>query len=366
METIDIPKTYGALLIGTLFASFLSGVTTVQSVVYFKLYPNDNFLTKGLVTVVWALDTVHSALIWDSMWLYLIEGFGDRSRIRTIPLYAQLFLKFVTFPDQRGQDYCTDNSLYRSPYFTRSFLLCTAHFHPQQEELLAYYPRNRSCGLPSLLCMWCVLRSHRIQLQAKSGWRVAATSAEMIRLSNFPDFKEQFRWLFSLGLALSSAVDVLITLSLFFLLWMSRSRSLSLNGVIDSMILYTFEIGSLTCFATIVSMICWLALSNNLIFLGLHFVIGKLYANSLMASLNTRHQLRRAHANFGAFHNHSPSTSSVNISRRRTGCHLPSFKPDSYSHTSDVQLQHVQINVEKSIQYDDVTPVPLKDLDGRQ
>ncbi|KAG7100194.1 hypothetical protein E1B28_001971 [Marasmius oreades] len=31
----------------------------------------------------------------------------------------------------------------------------------------------------------------------------------------------------------------------------------------------------------------------NLIFLGLHFIIGKLYTNSLLASLNTRKELRK-------------------------------------------------------------------------
>jgi len=106
----------------------------------------------------------------------------------------------------------------------------------------------------------------------------------MIRLEKFSTFKEQFRWLFSLGLALSSTVDILVTISLCVLLQNSRTLSLSLDQILDSLIRYTFEIGSLTCAGTIVSMICWLAMSDNLIFMGLHFVIGKLYANSLLAT----------------------------------------------------------------------------------
>lgn len=137
----------------------------------------------------------------------------------------------------------------------------------------------------------------------------------------------------------------------------------SLNSVIDSLILYTFEIGSLTgyvtsiwsvhqcfltaghSFATIVSMICvrtfpptsvshtligkkWLSVKNTLIFLGLHFIIAKRkltfvvegsrcwynlsirqllhgFVSHIRLSrtitydirrLNTRHQLRQAHA----------------------------------------------------------------------
>lgn len=40
---------------------------------------------------------------------------------------------------------------------------------------------------------------------------------------------------------------------------------------------------------------------TNLVFLGLHFVIGKLYANSLVASLNTRKELRQLRAKIRAW-----------------------------------------------------------------
>lgn len=68
-----------------------------------------------------------------------------------------------------------------------------------------------------------------------------------------------------------------------------------MNHVLDKLILYSFENGSLTCAAVVVSMICWLERGNNLIFLGLHFVISKFYANSLLATLNTRKGLRPGH-----------------------------------------------------------------------
>ncbi|KAG6919898.1 hypothetical protein DXG01_015606 [Tephrocybe rancida] len=119
----------------------------------------------------------------------------------------------------------------------------------------------------------------------------AATSAEMIRLGTFSSYKAEFRWLFSLGLALSSVVDILVTMSLFILLRKSRTKSMSLDHIIDALILYAFEVGCLTCTGTIVALICWLTMDDNLIFMGLYFVIGKLFANSLLAALNSRHGL---------------------------------------------------------------------------
>jgi len=124
----------------------------------------------------------------------------------------------------------------------------------------------------------------------------ATTTGQMIRLHSFTAFKAQFRWLFTLGLALSSTVDIIITASLLFLLHESRTGTNRLNDVIDSLIRYTFETGSLTCAGTIVTMICWLALSHSLVFMGLHFVISKLYANSLLVTLNTRQIIRSTHS----------------------------------------------------------------------
>ncbi|PBK61366.1 hypothetical protein ARMSODRAFT_1025688 [Armillaria solidipes] len=96
-----------------------------------------------------------------------------------------------------------------------------------------------------------------------------------LRLKTYSAFKQDFRWVFTLGLALSSAVDILITGSLFGLLHTSRSDAENLKAVIDSLILYTFETGSLTCAATIIDMACWITMSSNLIFMGLHFFLGK-------------------------------------------------------------------------------------------
>ncbi|KAF4603843.1 hypothetical protein EYR38_004259 [Pleurotus pulmonarius] len=118
------------------------------------------------------------------------------------------------------------------------------------------------------------------------------TTYQLIKLDSLNVFTHRFHWSFTLGLALSSTLDILITGSLCYYLSNSRNPSSSLNLVIDVLILYAFENGALTTAATIVSMICWLIMPHNLIFMGLHFIISKFYANSLLATLNTRKRLR--------------------------------------------------------------------------
>lgn len=301
---VDIARNHGALLLGGLVAAGLSGIVTVQAIIYFKLYPLDSPILKSLVLIIWSLDVTHIGLVCAAIWNYLIEDFGLADDINIIPLSLSLTIVFTAI----------------LTFFVHCFF---AH------RIFLLSKRNWYLTAPILLLATCRLCS------------ASTTSAEMIRLQMFSLFKAQFRWLFSLGLALSSIVDIQITISLFVLLQNSRSRSLSLNHIIDSLILYTFEIGSLTCAGTIVSMICWLTMNSNLIFMGLHFVIGKLYANSLLAALNTRHELRRQR--------HSSRDTVIpaleSPRRRDTFFHNPFLD-------SEIQLQRVQISVEKSITYE--------------
>ncbi|KAG7094468.1 hypothetical protein E1B28_008064 [Marasmius oreades] len=103
----------------------------------------------------------------------------------------------------------------------------------------------------------------------------ALTTAHlMLKDRSLAVFKDHHEWIFSLGLGLSSGVDILITITMMAILHGSRSSSLSLDTVIRSLILYTLENSALTTAATIVSMICWLVM-DNLIFLALHFIIAK-------------------------------------------------------------------------------------------
>jgi hypothetical protein len=114
----------------------------------------------------------------------------------------------------------------------------------------------------------------------------------LIRLKTFPAFTAKYKTVFTLGLTFSSAVDVIITFGMCFYLQGSRRGFGTMDDVIDSIIIYTINNGTLTCISTIVSLICWLTMPHNLIFMALHFAIAKMYANSLFATLNMRRSFR--------------------------------------------------------------------------
>jgi hypothetical protein len=99
-------------------------------------------------------------------------------------------------------------------------------------------------------------------------------------------------------------------------------------------------------------MFFWLFMSHNLIFMGMHFAIGKLYANSLLVTLNTRNAIRRGRV--------APTTEGEtgipvtfltggdsNQPRKPASAPFSHFRhPSDYSHEPNV----VQISVQRTIQ----------------
>jgi len=207
-----------------------------------------------MVASIWFLDTLHTCLVMGSVWNYLIPHFGDVPRVDFIPWTVAMSIAVTAI----------------LTIIVHCFLVRRIYRLTQNEWRIT----TPILILAVLrLCAACV------------------TTAEMIRIKSFIGFSHQFRWVFTLGLALSSAVDVIITIILCYKLRSSRTGSRGMDNIIDTLVLYTFETGSLTCAGTVLSMICWLTMPHNRLFLALHFMIAKLYANSLLATLNTRKTL---------------------------------------------------------------------------
>ncbi|KAL9716755.1 hypothetical protein Ac2012v2_001207 [Leucoagaricus gongylophorus] len=309
---VSIHATYGALLLGGLFASMLSGLVVLQAIIYFKTYESDRKRIKVLVVLIFILDILHTALVWVALWDYLIGHFRDDTHIHDIDWAISatvLITGIVTFVV-----HC---------FFSHRIFMLSRH--------------NWFLVVP--IAFLALLRT------------ISATvsTAEMTVYNTFRSFEVHFSWVFTLGLGLSTAVDILITGSLFFLLKTSRTSDFNLNVVIDTLILYAFETGALTTIGTIASLIFWVMQDNNLIFMGLHFVIAKLYANSILVTLNVRRNLNlnRARSSTGPRDNKS----GINLADGRRGGHFTLSSKDSSGNiiTPTLHSPKVAINIERSV-----------------
>jgi len=306
---MSIEATLGALLIGSLACIYLSGTVALQVAVYFQIYPKDRVRTKLIVVGIWILDLVHTGMVSASNWSYLIENFGVPGISDRIPWTVAATIAFT------------------------ALLTFVVHcFFAQRVFTLSN--RNWYITLPIL-----------ILALTRLGFALTTTS-KMIKLKSFVSFIHTVSWIFTMGLSLAVAVDILIAASCCWFLNRNRSDFSSMNSIINSITLYTIETGLLTCIVTIISLICWIAMPGNLVFLGMHFVISKMYANALLATLNARKRLRGR---------------SQSSSERE----MPIMFPDRFSNRgirfsgtngngpmSPKQISQLQISVEKTIDVD--------------
>ncbi|KAI0720074.1 hypothetical protein C8T65DRAFT_24565 [Cerioporus squamosus] len=244
----------GALLMGGMVCTGLSGIVGMQTVLYFRLFTRDQYATKLKVAVIFFLDMLHSSMIAAASYMYFVSHFGEM--------------------DVTDQVFWTVGV---SIALTAIMTVCVHLFF--SIRLFKLSKGNYFLTVPI-----AVLAVARV---------VAAfvTAVELIRLGSFHVFGDRFRWVFTLGLVLSSVVDFLITVGLCYYLRRHRGGTGRFDHILNTVTLYTIENGLLTSVTTLISLIFWLVKSDELIYLGLHFAISKLYANSYLASMNARKTL---------------------------------------------------------------------------
>ncbi|KAH9986354.1 hypothetical protein BJV74DRAFT_540382 [Russula compacta] len=286
--TIDVGSSLGALLIGCFIAVTLSGIVAFQACIYFRMYPLDKLSNKVMVAVVWILDAAHTCLICTSLWKYLIANYGNvESRIRgDVPVTVALSIAVTSLVT----------------LITHLFFLWR----------LKHLSKSN----------WFIIGPTFIMVIGRVSCALLTTT-ELIRLQTFPAYTAKYKSVFTLGLAFSSAVDVVITFGMCFYLQESRRGFGTMDDVIDAIIVYTINNGTLTCISTIISMICWLTMPHNLIFMALHFVIAKMYANSLFGTLNMRQSFRGR-----------------TVPPQENGNPMPVLFPDSFNRNNRSQQNH--------------------------
>jgi len=278
-------------------------------------------VNKIMVIVVWILDTVHTFLVCASLWIYLIPNYGNvEGHLRgDVPITVALSI---------GVTSCV--TLITHLYFLR--------------RLLHLSKNNWYIFGPTLFLMI---------------GRVACgftTTAELIRLRNFPAYTRHYSPLFTLGLAISSVIDLIITFGMCFYLQESRRGFGTMDEVIDSIIIYTINNGTLTCISTIASMIFWLFRGKALIFMALHFAIAKMYANSLLATLNMRKKFRGHVAPPKENANAMPVLFPDSFNRNsRSNRQIPT---DTFEFSEDADSKGLHITVEKTVDYAGSDPSP--------
>ncbi|CDO73017.1 hypothetical protein BN946_scf185007.g71 [Trametes cinnabarina] len=262
LSETNLKTSLGAILFGGMVCTGLSGIVGMQTVLYFRMFTRDLTSTKVKVAVVFHFgeDDVTDHVFWTIGYQVSI------ALTAVITVCVHLFFSMRLFKLSKGNYWIT------VPIVGNNLaILAIARVGTCGSILRSLYTSQSSVFSPSVAAF--------------------VTAIELIRLGSFFEFGLRFRWVFTLGLVLSAVVDGLITAGLCFYLRRHRGGTGRFDHILNTVTLYTVENGLLTSVTTIISLIFWLVKSDELIYLGLHFAISKLYANSFLASMNARKTL---------------------------------------------------------------------------
>ncbi|KAK0191314.1 hypothetical protein F5146DRAFT_1121575 [Armillaria mellea] len=228
-----VDNTMGAAFIGVIIAACLYGVSCVQTWYYFNQYQGDVWYIKTLVAIVWLFDSIHQALISHTVYYYVVSNFSNPAQLENLVwsiLLEVLFNGFIGF-------------------LVQSFL-----------TMRVWRLSNENVPLTTVIAAMVL---------AEFACSVAFTIQSM-KLSTWADLTHM-RGLSMTVNVVGAVSDVLIAASLFYFLHRSRTGFKKSDTMISKLILI------------------W---GKTLIYVAFYFSLGRLYSNSVLATLNARKSIR--------------------------------------------------------------------------
>ncbi|PCH33725.1 hypothetical protein WOLCODRAFT_147810 [Wolfiporia cocos MD-104 SS10] len=254
MPSLDLNESFGCVFIGILVAIALYGVSNAQTMYYFRWYPKDLWALKGLVVLLWAIDTSRTAMAILLMWYYVVAGHGRVSVLEAFP----------------------------TAYFGSEFALSTLSIFVVQ----LYY----------VFSIWRFLRNKRYQNYLTATFLVFVLLSFGSGLGNVLSFTETTNigsavWDTRVPAILQHSAtfvtDVYISVGLSLILNKSRTGLGKTNYMITRLVMYGITRGVLTALLQFLQLATFAedlkANPPKLLWALFHFVDGAAYTNSLMA-----------------------------------------------------------------------------------
>ncbi|KAH8102701.1 hypothetical protein BXZ70DRAFT_800516 [Cristinia sonorae] len=260
MAPPTIQQLLGGYLIESFVALMLYGVFVAQAYVYaLNSAVTDSFILRTSVTTIAALETAHSIFVIHMAYGYAIDAFGNIKAIAGNILWSggvSLACEMVIVALSQGL------------YIRRVWIM--------------------SKGNKLLTSLISVLLTVRV------GFGLG-TVVLMYKLKTWSDFRTDRRAYTTVvvGLSLSALVDLLIALTLMFYLWKNKSGVKKSDNIVHALMAYCVNSGLVTTVCSVVTIMTFVFMESSLLFAGFVHIASKLYANSLMGTLNARGVLRQ-------------------------------------------------------------------------
>ncbi|KAH7885532.1 hypothetical protein F5I97DRAFT_1811615 [Phlebopus sp. FC_14] len=258
-------NTLGALLVGFGLSMVAFGAFTIQVYTYYRRYPSDKAGYKALVSLVsyfafsqTILETVDQAFIGHCVYYYTVTNY-----LNPIPLLMETPIWCVCI------------------YFCMCIPSSIPSFKCRCFALRVWRFSYRNWWLTGILML----------LTAGQMGAMIPSPSSSFGLAAFPDLTK-LRVVGSISLGLGVANDMAIAGALCFYLQRIRSSYSNADSLVNTLIIYAVNTGALTSACSFSTLVCFNVMPQNFVFIGIYFVLSKLYAISFLATLNTRKTIR--------------------------------------------------------------------------
>ncbi|KAJ7626271.1 hypothetical protein DFH06DRAFT_1228419 [Mycena polygramma] len=290
----ELDLSLGALEVGVLLSSTLWGVTTVQLYIYLTSPNKDPLWTRGLVYIVWLLETLHTVFAW--AYIY------------------RLTVTFYGIPAALGESYW---ALDISSLFDGIIGAMVQMFFAFRIHMFSHmWHITLVSWLGSLLQLACT-----IGVTVLSG-RVSVAQ-----------FGVQYGWLVESILIINLIVDIVNTSALTYYLNRGRTGFKGTDRVLEKLVVWTIETGLITAIAAAVQLAVFKLLPTSALWIGISLFYAKLYSNSFYAILNSRSVIRQGFNTTDAQTNSSLNVRTWNNNTQPGGTHV------TVVHTQDTDVE---------------------------
>jgi len=222
----------------------------IQVWTYYLRYPNDGNVYKVLVLTLWILEAVHQAFVGHVIWFYVVDNGGSLLAFINPPVWTLSIQTLLSAFVGLIVKMCFGMRVWKfskGNYFVTGFIMVMALV--QFAAAIVY-----------------TMRSFQLRVGQADQIKALGTTA----------------------LSLGVITDMFTAASLSFFLHKMRTGYKKSDSLINRLIIYSVNTGLVTSVFSAAVLASYNLMPTNLIFIALYFILSKLYANSCLATLNTR------------------------------------------------------------------------------
>ncbi|KAM5536898.1 hypothetical protein V8D89_009445 [Ganoderma adspersum] len=255
--------------IATVISACIYGITILQAYIYFRNNTQDSRHMGKFVAVMVILDTISMILILVGGYEYIVIDFGNPLAYLDIPPTYPILIGTLT------------------QWSVPSFTVVTVSHYPTSffaHRIWALSKGNITLVVAIVilsLCSFGTGMAFSVHLHTNNSV-LSFASAEV-------------RIVMGTSSGLGVLCDIIITASLCYYLHSSRTGFRSTNSMINKLIVYAVNRGTLTAICQALEMIAIVALVGRgcFTFVPFNFLSGRLYCNTLLATLNAQRSMSR-------------------------------------------------------------------------